>query len=140
MAPALSVPAVNTQPGSNPSWDKAIIKDIKSLAINYSITLPVLMISPTPPLDDNVSLGRPLARPFGVSDPYGPLIAATSQTMPTALPHRGSSVLQSALGLKPESTACHSATEAYLQSFSALPRETGIRSSGEDLDVCPEMV
>ena len=120
MAPALSMPAVNTQPGRNPSWDKAVIKDIESLAINYSITLPVLMISPTPPLDDNVSLGRPLARPFGVSNPYGPLIAATSQTMPTALHHRGSSVLQSARGLKPEPTACHSAPKAYHQYFSAF--------------------
>ena len=52
MSPALSIPAINTQPGNNPSWDKTVIKDTESLAINYSITLPVLLITPSPRLDD----------------------------------------------------------------------------------------
>ena len=56
MTPTHSMPVDNAQRGIDPSWDKAVIKDIKSIAINYSITLPILITTLCLTLDDNVSL------------------------------------------------------------------------------------
>ena len=114
----MSIPTVNTQLGSNPSWDTVVIKYIEHIAVTYSIALPPLSVLVTTPclaLDNNESLAGhgPLACPVGASDPYDPLFAALTPIMhTTGLLDLGVFLLQTASDIIPEPHTCNSVAEA----------------------------